>query len=313
MHNLSQKEKDFLEEIKKEKNGVPFSAAHTMINPNNDLNGDNQQIISELIAKKLLEIVIYEGIKYLRVPSLASGDEQEYDTKQYGYEVIGLPHSPIGMISLKKEFYENLETLYLILGTTSYEMFKDILEIRMSKGYKTVFIYPAFNTVRNDKREHYKVEKKKWEQYLMRLPQIERKTVEFRIANKDYTYIKNSMFTRDHARINVRVENSNSSSRNGIILRCENNNTIYRMAEKSYEDIVFNSHIDIKVNLAKFLVEFLKQNIIKIILIVVFLGICIFLPNANGAFWGFLTGLISDMIIEWVKEIKWKKKKLFEN
>lgn len=47
MHNLSQKEKDFLEEIKKEKNGVPFSAAHTMINPNNDLNGDNQQIISD--------------------------------------------------------------------------------------------------------------------------------------------------------------------------------------------------------------------------------------------------------------------------
>lgn len=119
--------------------------------------------------------------------------------------------------------------------------------------------------------------------------------------------------TRDHARINVRVENSNSSSRNGIILRCENNNTIYRMAEKSYEDIAFNSHIDIKVNLAKFVVEFLKQNIIKIILIVVFLGICIFLPNANGAFWGFLTGLISDMIIEWVKGIKWKKKKLFEN
>lgn len=65
------------------------------------------------------------------------------------------------MRSLKKEFCENLETLYLILGTTSYEMFRELLSIRMSKGYKTVFIYPAYKTISNDKREHYKQEKRK--------------------------------------------------------------------------------------------------------------------------------------------------------
>lgn len=135
--------------------------------------------------------------------------------------------------------------------------------------------------------------------------------IEFRIADKDYGYIKNSMFTKDHARVNVRVENSGSSSRKGIILRCENNNTIYEMAEKSYEDIVYNSHIDINTNFVKFCIELIKQNIVKAIVIFIFLIICIFLPNTNGAFWGFLTGLVSDMLIEWIKEIKWKKKKLF--
>lgn len=55
-----------------------------MINPNNDLEGNNQQIISELIAKNLLEIVEIEGIKYLRAifPQDVNGNNIGYDTKQ---------------------------------------------------------------------------------------------------------------------------------------------------------------------------------------------------------------------------------------
>lgn len=154
---LTQKEQDFFEEIKGEKDGVPFYVAHTMIIPSNDLAEENHKIISQLISKGLLKIVTIEGIDYLQTSEASSESEANNNClfEQNGCNIIGSPHSPAGMKSLGKEFHENTDTLYLFLGTTSYETFQDILKVRTAKGYKTVFIYPSYKTISNEKKQHY--------------------------------------------------------------------------------------------------------------------------------------------------------------
>lgn len=312
MCELTKKEQDFLEEIKCEKDGVPFNAAHTMINPNNDVAGENLKIISQLISKGFLKITTIEGIDYLQASEISdeSKSNDNNQIEQFGCEIIGYPHSPFGMKSLRKEFLENTDTLYLVLGTTSYETFKDILEPRMASGYKTIFIYPSYKAISNDKKEHYKIEKRKWEKYLAQLPRKQKKTIEFRIAVKDYAYIRSSMFAQDHARINVRIENNNSA-RKGIILRCENSNTIYKLIKKPYEEIVFYSFIDIRTDIIGCCLELLRRNIMKIVLIIFLFVLYYFKPDANGIIWAFLAGIISNIIIDLLKEIKWNQKELF--
>lgn len=308
---LTQAQTAFLEEIRNEKNGVPFAAAHTMILPSNNFDGKNQLIISELIAYGMLEIVEYENTKFLRAKEIPTEREGASPSDDYGYHVIGFPHSPLGMKTLRDEFESNPNNLFLVLGTTSYEMFNELLLTRMSKGYSTTFIYPTLRTTPIDKKDHYKQEKQKWEEYIKNLAPRERRLIEFRIADRNFDCLKNSLFAKNHARINVRIKNSNTSSRKGILIRCEENSTMYELAQRSYEDLLNNSHPDFFTDPFRCLGEFLKQHILKITVVFVFTIMALLSPDTNTVVFGFLSGFISDMILDWVKGIKWRKKELF--
>lgn len=119
------------------------------------------------------------------------------------------------------------------------------------------------------------------------------------------------MFAKNHARINVRMKNKKLSSRKGILIRCEENSTLYELAQKSYEDLFNNSHIDVFTAPIRCLGEFVKHNILRIFVLFIFTLMVLFSQGENSAVFGFLSGFISDIVLDWLKEIKWKKRELF--
>ena len=303
---LSSSEMQFFNELQKEPYGVPFSSAHTMILPANGTE-KNSKIISELIHKGCLRIDFRENMKYLLCVKNKLEVTKEFNSKDYGYEVIGLPHSPVGMATLKKEFLENDKVLYLALGTTSYEVFEDFLKLRMNKGFQTIFIYPDYKSINSDKKRHYKTEKQRWERFYKQLPSYYKKLLLFRIAYKDFSYIKNSMFTSNNARVNMRMESTNVTSRKGVIVKCLKGNTLYKIVKYSYEDLYNNSYYNIKMHFFLFVSEVFKKHIIRIILITCCLAVLFFPIASNQIIMAFLSGIFVNIFMDWIRGAKWKK------
>ncbi len=315
--NLGQNKLNVLIEIALDPHGLPKETAYTMIprytGVPDDLN--NQMLITDLIADNYIMPVIDGGLTYLRanyekLKIEKSIVERLFQIKDLGFEIIGYPHSPKAMQTLDDIFKNEKEVIYVALGITSYDVFKDNIEKRAKHSLKTVFFFPRKSTVPNNRIPHYNSILKSWRKYLNNMQKDIRQYIELRIADMPSEALYTTLYTKSLTRINIR-DLGNVSSRKGTLLSISNGNAVYEIVGEMYNGLFRNSHPDILAHKLSFIAYFIQKYIFTIFLAILG-GIFLILGDPLSTIsHGLIIAIFANLITNWLGKKTWTNKKLY--
>lgn len=300
--DLSPCEREVLFEIAVDPHGLPKETGYSMIaritGSSDEL--ENQKILTNLISKGYLFHKDEGNLQYLRVDYDKVGIPEEVKEqleKISGaiFEIIGEPHSPKGMETLK-EVFENEEEIFISLGITSYEVFKDLIENRCKNDYRTTFFFPPKKSIKGKDVDHYKITLLNWRKFIKNSSQKIRKNISFRILKKPFEPLYTTLFSENIARFNIRK--MGDSTRKGKIISTKPGTSLYEISKQLYKDMKKNSDPDIRVDFGKFLLSKFGKNYYFII----FAGLLffLFLFDFFGVSWiqSFIMALLASLLLE---------------
>lgn len=205
-------------------------------------NADADAVLRELYGKQLIlereadnqpRIVAHYATLGISAEAIA-----QLTSPLVQFEVVGQPHSPTGMSTLRRLFDDPLN-IYIPLGITAHNVF-DGLDERARAGKKTVFLFPGRKNVPLPLRPHYAEVLKGWVRYLRDGPRYLRTSIHFRIVTVPYRDVYTSALSASSARINL-THLSSSSTRDGTILQVGSDSSLYAMFKGRIQSVFNNS------------------------------------------------------------------------
>lgn len=152
--------------------------------------------------------------------------------KSQVYQMLGHPHSPAAMQTLKRTFEESIETIYIGMEITEIGVFS-ALESRSDAGRQTFFLMPPKSQVNPQRREHYDEIVDGWVKFLKKGRSHLRDNVRLCISKEVTQDIYTSALTRHHARIDVYAFGADST-RTGQILQAPSQSSLYSLVYAKY-------------------------------------------------------------------------------
>jgi len=199
-------------------------------------------------------------------------DEEIYKFNNKKYDITNIPHIPekpiesygvaigAGARKSKKEMMEHSTScVYLFMANTSPSFFKDLINYRVAKQYKTVVFFPHEECFVRSEQVAHKKNFAEWKHYLQE-EDVKNYLDFYLVKNKKFKYLYSSSLTRDIVRFNYYMYRDNAEIHTGygIIHVGEAGTSFYGMIKQEYERAFYER---IPVSVAKW-----NNNSIKKIL-----------------------------------------------
>jgi len=251
---------EIIRSIAVHKSGMHHSNAHEYIENLLKENDRDRDII-----KSKLTLLSNEK-KYIYL------DDEIYKFKYEEYDLNNIPfaqENPIKYYGValgakardsKKEVMEKTEScVYLFMADTSTLYFKELINYRINKQYKTVVLFPHEVCFARNERKTYKKNLDGWKDYLQE-GRVNNYLDFYLIKNKKYKYLYSSCLTKDIVRFDYYAysDNNEINTGYGIIQAGEAGTSFYDIVNQGYECAFYEG---IPVSVAEWNGKFIRNKI----------------------------------------------------
>lgn len=232
---------------------------------------------------------------------------EQLQHKEPPFKILGHPHDKEAMDSLEQFFLEENGPIYVATEISDPEAFRG-LETRSKSGRKTTFLMPQKKQCTN--HENYNIILAEWVNFINANSKV-RKNIKILINRREHHEIYTSALSKSSARFDI-FNLESPSTREGIIIKVENGNSLYKLIEERYRDALSSSTPYIRTHTIQWILAKVRFFSIPL-LITLFAFLNYFdLPNEVKGIATLGLALVSDVIKDWIRAFIFPEKNLWK-
>lgn len=310
---LSPHAQTILIRIAKDPHGILRNSASAIVAPMiYGKNSDADIALRELYGRQLILEKITDNqpriVANYDLLGISKKDIDQLTSPLVQFEVIGQPHSPEGMSTLRQFFEDPLE-IYIPLSITAHTAF-DCLDERAKAGKKTVFLFPAKKHVSDPLQSHYSEVLNGWIQFINDGPRYRRTNIQLRIVNIQFWDVYTCALSASTARINLN-HSSSLSTRDGTIIRIGCESSLYAMFRERIQSVFDTSRPIFRINKGPWCVYVFTRAAWPITLA----AIGVICAAATNVFAGVVSSIAVGLLRVWISDTiqvkNWSSRELF--